>query len=194
MLQHVHTLILENCNLVQEHLLSMLRAEHHLKVLKATDRDVTIHGEVIEAVSKLHSDINLYMFGQMITLIHKADSIKSLSIRNHGISLEINNEIAEAVYRLPDDIQLDLSGNQLVTDNSACITLIHKAATMKSLSVCNCGIEIDTEIAEALSRLPDNIQLDLSGNKLTKVHPRLLRRVLIHMPEDKDWRSLCTPF
>ena len=165
-LQHVHTLILENCDLGQEHLLSILRAEHHLRVLKATDRGVKIDGELIEAVSKLPSDINLNMFGQMITLVHKVDSIKSLSICNHGVSLEIDTEVAESVSRLPDHTQLDLSGNQ-VSDKSACIALIHKAATMNSLSICNCFIQIDTEIAEAVSRLPDHTQLDLSGNQVT---------------------------
>ena len=183
-LQHVHTLILENCDLGQEYLLSILRAEHHLKVLKATDRGVQIDGEVVETVSKLTSDINLYMFGQMITLKHKADSIKSLSVCNHGKSLEIDTEIAEVVSRLPDHTELDLSGNR-VTEKSACITLIHKAATMKSLSICNCGIQIDTEIADAVFRLPDDIQLDLSGNKLKKMDPRLLPGVLAHMSEDK---------
>ena len=169
-LQHVHTLILENCDLGQEHLLLLLIAEQHLKVLKVTDRGAKTDADVIEAVSILSSDITLYMFGQMITLIHKADSIKSLSICNHGVCLEIDTEVAEAVSRLPDDIQLDLSGNK-VTDKSACITLIHKAATMKSINIhdcmSKCGIKIDTEIAESVSRLPDDIQLDLSGNKVT---------------------------
>ena len=175
-IQHVHTLILENCDLGQEHLLPILRAEHHLKVLKVTDRGVKIDGEVIEAVSTLSSDINLYMFGQMITLIHKADSIKSLSICNHGVSLEIDTEVAEAVSRLSDHTQLDLSGNQ-VKDKSACITLIHKAASIKSLSLCNCGIQIDKEIARAVSRMPDHAELDLSFNQVIS---KSACRTLIH--------------
>ena len=73
----------------------------------------------------------------------------------------IDTEIAEAVSRLPDHTQLDLSGIK-VTDKSVCITLIYKAATMKSLNIGNCGIQIDTEIAEAVSRLPH-----LSGNQFT---------------------------
>ena len=57
--------------------------------------------------------------------------------------------------------------------------------TLKSLQMCNCGIEIDREIAEAISRLPDDIQLDLSRNKLTKMDPTLLPEVLICMPKNK---------
>ena len=93
----------------------------------------------------------------------------------------IDTEIAEAVSRLPDDTHLDLSGNE-VTDKSACITLIQKAASMKSLSICNCGIKIDAEIAEAVSRLSDQTKLDLSCNDLTaKLEPYLLTRILLYM-------------
>ena len=112
----------------------------------------------------------------------KDATMKSFSICN--CRMKINSEIAEAVSRLPDHTQLDLSGNK-VTDKSACITLIHKAATMKSLSICNCDIQIDTEIAEAVSRLPDHIQLDLSGNDITKMEPYLLSRILLYMTKQK---------
>ena len=98
--------------------------------------------------------------------------------------IQIDTEIAEAVSRLPDHTQLDLSGNQ-VTDKSASITLIHKAATMKSLSICNCGIKIDTKIAEAVSRLPDHTQLDLSDNDITEIKPYLLSRILLYMTKQE---------
>ena len=124
-LQHVHSLILEKCDLDNNLLLTILQKVKYI-------------------------------------------TMKSISICNCGI--QIDTEIAEAVSRLPDHIQLDLSGNR-VRDKSACITLIHKAATMKSLSLhncmSNCGIKIDTEIAEAVSRLPDHTELDLSGNQVT---------------------------
>ena len=146
-LPHIHTLILEKCDLDNDHLLIILKTKHQS-----------------EAVRKLSSDIKVYISGKEITLIHNQASMKSLSICNCGI--KIDTEIAEAVSRLSDHTELDLSGNQ-VTDKSACITLIHKPATMKSLSLCNCGIQIDTEIAEAVSRLPEHTQLDLSGNPVT---------------------------
>ena len=47
-------------------------------------------------------------------------------------------------------------------------------------------IQIDTEIAEAVSRLPDDVQLDLSDNKLTKMDIRLLPGILIHMPQQEE--------
>ena len=163
-LQHVHTLALEKCDIDNDHLLIILKTKHQLKVLTVNESGAKIDGSVIEAVSKLSSDIKLYISGKEITLTQNHDSMKYLNICNCGI--KIDTEIAEAVSRLPGHTQLDLSGNQ-VTDKSAAITLIHKAATMKSLSICNCGIKIDTEIAEAVSRLPDDTQLDLSGNHVT---------------------------
>ena len=190
-LQHVHSLILENCDLGQEHLLSILRAEHHLKVLKVSDRGVKIDGEVLEAVSKLPSDINVYMFGQMITLIHKADSIKSLSIYNNGVNLEIDTEVAKAISRLPDHTEFDLYGNK-ITDNSACSIIIHKAASMKSLDIhncmSNCGIQIDKQIVEAVSRLPDHTQLDLSGYQIRDKSSCI---TLIHKAATMKSLSIC---
>ena len=59
---------------------------------------------------------------------------------------------------------------------------VQSSANMKCLT----GVDIDTEIAEAVSRLPDDIQLDLSGNKLTKMDHRLLPGVLLQMPNGKE--------
>ena len=154
---------------------------------------IQIDTEIAEAVSRLPDHTEIDLSGNQgtdksacVTLVQKAANMKSLHLCNCGI--QIDTEIAEAISNLPDHTQLDLSGNQ-VTSKSACITLIHKAATMKSLNIheciSNCGIQITRGIAEAVSRLPDDIQLDLSGNELTKMDPRLLPGVLAHMPEDK---------
>ena len=154
---------------------------------------IQIDTEIAEAVSRLPAYTLLDLSGNQVTdksacvtLIHKAATMKSLSICNcmSKCGIKIDTEVAKAVSKLPDHTQLDLSGNQ-VTDKSACITLIHKAATMKSLSICNCGIKIDTEIAEAVSRLPDHTQLDLSGNDITKMKPYLLSRILSYMTKQE---------
>ena len=136
---------------------------------------IQIDTEIAEVVSRLPDHTQLDLSGNQVTdksaciaLIQKAATMKSLNIHDciSYCRIWIDTEIAEAVSRLPDHTQLDLSGNQ-VTDKSASIALIHKAATMKSLSICNCGIQIDTQIAEAVSRLPDHTELDLSGNQVT---------------------------
>ena len=158
---------------------------------------IQIDTEIAEAVSRLpdHTQLDLSCNqvtdkSACITLIHKAATMKSLNIHDcmSNCDIQIDTDIAEAVSRLPDHAQLDLSGNQ-VTDKSACITLIHKAATMKSLnihdSMSNCGIVIDTDIAEAVSRLPDCTHLDLSGNHLSIMEPDMFTRILTYMTKQE---------
>ena len=165
-----------------------------MKSLSICNCGIQIDTEIAEAVSRLPDHTQLDLSGNQvtdksacITLIQKAVTMKSLNIHNcrSNCGILIDTEIAEAVSRLPDHTQLDLSGN-LVIDKSACITLIHKAATMKSLSICNCGIMIDKEIAEAVSRLPDHTQIDLSGNDITKMKPYLLSRILLYMTKQEE--------
>ena len=169
--------------------ITLIHKAASMKSLSICNCGIEIDTEIAEAVSRLPDHTQLDLSGNQVTdksaciiLIHKAATMKSLSICNCDI--KIDTEIAEGVSRLPDHTQLDLSSNQ-VTDKSACITLIHKAATMKSLSICNCGINIDTEIAEAVSRLPDHTQLDLSGNDITKMKPYLLSRILSYMTKQE---------
>ena len=158
---------------------------------------IKIDKDIAEAVSRLPDHAQLDLSANQITdksvcitLIHKAATMKSLNIHDcmSNCGIQIDTKIAEAVSRLPDHTQLDLSGNQ-ITDKSVCITLIHKAATMKSLNIhdcmSNCGIKIDTKIAEAVSRLPDHTQLDLSGNGITKMKPYLLSRILLYMTKQE---------
>ena len=181
--QHVHTLILEKCDLDHVHLLIILQKvkDVTMKSFSICNCRMKINTEIAEAVSRLPDHTELDLSGNQvtdksacITLIHKAATMKFLNIHDcmSNCGIQIDTEIAEAVSRLPDHTQLNLSGNK-VTDKSACITFIHKAATMKSLNIhdcmSNCGIQIDTEIAEAVSRLPDDTQLDLSGNDITKM-------------------------
>ena len=153
---------------------------------------LVIDGKVAEALCSVNKDVEVDLSGNQvidqsvcITLIHKAVTLKSLNICN--CSIQIDTKIAEAVSRLPDHTQLDLSGNK-VTDKSTCITLIHKAGRMKSLSICNCGIKIDTEIAEDISRLPDHTQLDLSGNQITGKSTCI---TLIHKASTMKSLSIC---
>ena len=164
--------------------LTLIHKAVTMKALNVCNCGIDINREIAEAVSRLPNHAKLDLSGNQITdksiciaLIQKAASMKSLSICNCGI--QIDTEIAETVSRLPDETELDLSGNK-VTDNSVCSTLIHKAATMKFLSLCNCGIKIDTEIAEAVSSLPDHVELDLSDNRVTDKPASI---ILLHKAE-----------
>ena len=173
--------------------ISTLDQSQHLKIINIRDTDLKLDTELADTLTHIPNHIKLDISGNRLTdqsgcasLIKKAAHLESMIMKDCGI--QIDAEIAEAVSRLPDHTQLDLSGNE-VTDKSACVTLIHKAATMKSLNIhncmSNCGIQIDTEIAEAVSRLPDHTELDLSGNDITKMEPYLLSRILLYITKQK---------
>ena len=181
-----------NLSSCMEKMVKNIQEMENLEKLILDNCGIQINTEIAEALSRLpdHTQLNLSSNqvtdkSACITLIHKATTMKSLSICN--CSIEIDTEIAQAVSRLPDHTQLYLSGNQ-VTDKSACITLIHKAATMESLNLCNCGIQIDTDIAEAVSRLPDNTELDLSGNEVTDKSACI---TLVHKAATMESINLC---
>ena len=164
-----------------------------MKSFSLCNLGILIDRKIAEAVSELPNHSKLDLSGNQVTdksvcilLLHKAASMKSLNIHNcmSNCDIKIDTEILEAVSRLPDHTQLDLSGNKII-DKSVSIALVQKAANIKSLRMCNCRIEIDTEIAEAVSRLPDHSQLDLSGNDITKMKPYLLSRILLYMTQQK---------
>ena len=173
-LQHVHTFILDDDNtLLKEHLLSMLKPGHDLKDLKVKNSYLNIDGEVIEAVSKLKSDFKLDLIAgthrrmgvSSITLIHKSATMKFLNIRG----VEIDTEIAEAVSRLPDDIQLDLSGNCLkkIMDPRLVPGILIPMPERKKIDMTGWRITIDVHIVRALSKMPQLKSLKGSFNKLT---------------------------
>ena len=162
--------------------ITLIQKAATMKYLSIAYCGMQIDTEIAEVISKLPDYAELDLSGNHVTdksssiaLIHKAATMKSLGLANCGI--QIDPEISELVYKLPCDTELDLNGNS-VTDKTACITLIHKAATMKYLNMCDCGIQIDTEIAEAISELPENANLDLSGNTITQIEPSLLCHVI----------------
>ena len=161
------------------------------KALIMQDCGLIIDTEIAEAIAQLPEQANLDLSGNTVTqmdsslLCYVIPVISNKNIDLSGLGLVIDEKVATALSSLPKEVKVNLSGNQ-VTDKSACITLIHKAANMKSLSLCNCGIQIDTEIAEAVSKLPDHTELDLSGNELSNMKPDLLSRVLTYMTSQQD--------
>ena len=159
-LQHVHTLILEYCDVKQEQLLSIIRTKHNLKVLKVNgEYYLRIDGKMVEALSKLSSDIRLDVSGKSITLIHRSPNKKCLN------GVNIDTDIVEAVSRLPDDIHLDLSGNRLIKMDPR-LLLLHMP-NGKEIDITEWKITIDVDIVRALSRMSQLKSLKASRNELT---------------------------
>ena len=151
-LQNVHTLILEECGLKKEHLSSILKTEHYLKVLNVHQRDVRIDVGVMEAVSNVSSDIKLFISGQMITLKHHSAGVKILSV-------------SKCAYGIHSD---DISGNKLTEVDPRLFpgVTLHMPED-KEIDMSEWGITINVDIVKALSKMPKLKSLNASYNKLT---------------------------
>ena len=137
-----------------------------LAALRMLDCGLIIDTEIAEAISQLPEQANLDLFGNTVTkmdsslLCHVIPVVTNRKIDLSGLGVVIGDKVAQTLFSLKNEVEVDLSGNK-ASHQSACITLIHKAATMKCFSICNSGIQIDTEITEAVSRLPDHTQICL---------------------------------
>ena len=105
-------------------------------------------------------------------------------IDESGLGIEIDTELVKCISELPEDVQIYLSYNK-ITDKSLIVSIIKQSTKLKSVTIRNCGIKINKQIAEAVSELNDDTKLDLSGNKITKMEAGLLGKVLKHMKKQE---------
>ena len=109
-------------------------------------------------------------------------------IDESGLEIYIDTELVKCISQLPEDVQIDLSDNK-IPDESLIVSIIKQSTKLKSVTMRNCGIEINKEIAEAVSELNDDTKLDLSGNEITKVgrmEAGLLGKVLKYMKKQEE--------
>ena len=97
-----------------------------------------------------------------------------------GLNIEIAGGLAQCISQLPEDVQIDLTDNE-IDDESFIVSIIKQSTKLKSVTMRNCGIEINKQIAEAVSKLKYDTKLDLSGNKITEMKSGLLGKVLKYM-------------
>ena len=104
------------------------------------------------------------------------------------IQTEITEKIAEALCQVADISHLDLSKSKIVKINKQLlIKLIMKSGicTPKYIDGSGLGINIDSELVKCISELPEDVQIDLSGNKITKMEAGLLVKVLKYMKKQE---------
>ena len=118
----------------------------------------------------------------LMSLIYKIQSIREIDLS--GLNINIDTELVKCISELPEDVQIDLSDNK-ITDKSLIVSIIKQSTKLKSVTMRNCGIEINKQIAEAVSELNDDTKLDLSGNKITKMEAGLLVKVLKYMKKQE---------
>ena len=106
------------------------------------------------------------------------------TIEIHGCGILVDEEVAKAVAKLPCIKEVDISENILAKEG--CSFLLHKAKNLTYLGLRNSKIMIDAKIAEILKELPENTQIDLSGNTMARMESRLLLSVLRFTPQQEE--------
>ena len=124
--------------------------------------------------------INIKKF---MSVIYKITTQKEIDLSR--LNINIDTELVKCITELPEDVQIDLSGN-MKTDESLIVSIIKQSTKLKSVTMRNCGIKINKQIAEAVSELNDDTKLDLSGNKITEMEAGLLEKVLKYMKKQEE--------
>ena len=184
--QHVHTVILKKCQISKGNCLLILQRGLHLKSLLIHECGIEINTEIAKAVCDLPDETQIDLSGNkivkmdkmlLISLIYRIRKQKQIDLS--GLNIDIDSEIAKAVCDLPDETQIDLSGNKIVKmGKKLLISLIHKIRKQKQIDLGGANIDIDSEIAKAVCDLPDETQIDLSGNKIVKMDTTLLTSLI----------------
>ena len=190
--QHVHTVILRKCQISKDYCLLILQKGNQLKTLIMQECGIQINADIATAVCDLPDEIQIDLSSNkivkmdkhlLISLIYKIRSQKEINLS--GLNINIDTELVKCISELPEDVQIDLSDNK-ITDESLIVSIIKQSTKLKSVTMRNCGIEINKQIAEAVSELNDDTKLDLSGNKITYMEAGLLGKVLKYMKKQEE--------
>ena len=192
--QHVHTVILKKCQIYKDNCLLILQRGHHLKSLIIQESGIEIDAEIAKAVCDLPDETQIDLSGNEIfkmntkllaSLINKINTQRQIDLS--GLNIDIDSEIAKAICDLPDETQIDLSGNKITKmDKKLLISLIYRIRKQKQIDLGGANMDIDGEIAKALCDLPDETQIDLSGNKITKMDKKLLISLIHKIRKQKQ--------
>ena len=162
------------------------------KEINVTRFNFQVDSKLINAIHEIPGDRELDLSKNKIfqinprilmTLIYKIQSMKEINLS--GLNIDIDTELVKCISELPEDVQIDLSDNK-ITDESLIVSIIKQSTKLKSVTMRNCGIKINKQIAEAVSELNDDKKLDLSGNKITKMKAGLLGEVLKYMKKQEE--------
>ena len=192
--QHVHTVIMKKCQISKDNCLLILQGGHHLKSLVMQECGIEIDAVIAKAVCDLPNETPIDLSGNQIVKMNKSLLVslivkisKQKQIDLSGLNIDIDSEIAKAVCDLPDETQIDLSGNKIVKmDKYLLILLIHKIRKQKQIDLSWLNIDIDGEIAKAICDLPDETQIDLSGNKINRLDRIIIGFLVTQIRRDKQ--------
>ena len=192
--QHVHTVILKKCQISKDNCLLILQRGQNLKSLIIQDCGIEIDAEIAKAVCDFSDETQIDLSGNkivkmdkklLISFIYKIRKQKQIDLE--GANIDIDGEIAKAVYDLPDETRIDMSGNKIVKmDTKLLASLIVKINTQKQIDLSGLNIDIDSDIAKAVCDLPDETQIDLSGNKINKLDRVIVGEIVTQLRKNKQ--------
>ena len=120
-----------------------------------------------------------------LLFLQRGHHLKSLIMQECGI--EIDAEIAKAVCDLPDETNVDLSGNKIdKMDKKLLISFIYKIRKQKQIDLGGANIDIDSDIAKAVCDLPGETEVDLSGNKVNRLDRIILGLIVTQIRKEKE--------
>ena len=153
--------------------------------------NIEVDSKLINAICDIPGDIKLDLSENKIfqinprilmLLIYRINTLQEINLS--GLNAHIDEELVNWISQLPEDVQIDLSGNK-ITDESLIVSIIKQSTKLKSVAMRNCGIKINKQIAEAVSGLNDDTKLDLSCNDIEKMDAGLLGKVLKYMKQQE---------
>ena len=165
-------------------LITQIRTDKQIDVNRF---NIEVDSKLVNTICDIPGDIELDLSENKIfqinsrilmSLIYKINTLKEIDLS--GLNINIDTELVKCISELPEDVQIDLCDNK-ITDKSLIVYIIKQSTKLKSVTMRNCGIEINKQIAEAVSELNDDTKLDLSGNEITRMEIGLLGKVLKYM-------------
>ena len=169
-------------------LISKVRIETEVDLsglyIRVGDREACVIWEIqdetqTDLYNKKIVEIDIKKF---LLFIYRYKTTTKKEINLSGLNINIDSELVKCISELPEDVQIDLSDNE-IPDESLIVSIIKQSTKLKSVTMRNCGIEINKQIAEAVSELNDDTKLDLSGNEITEMEAELLGKVLKYMKQ-----------
>ena len=98
--------------------------------------------------------------------------------------LTIDTNIATVISQIPDNIDIDLSGNEITKMKAGLLRKVLKyMKKQEEINIYDWGITIDVDIVKALSNMVDLKELWLSGNTLTPSTCKCLSQSVRSLPQ-----------
>ena len=175
-------------------LMSLIYKINTLKEINLSGLNINIDGEVAKAVCDLPDETNVDLSGNKISRLDRVivelivtQIRKEKEINVTRFNFQVDSKLINAIHEIPGDRKLDLSKNKIFQINPKILmTMIYKIQSIREIDLSGLNINIDTELVKCISQLPEDVQIDLSGNYITKMEAGLLGKVLKYMKKQEE--------